>query len=135
MILIYFYNIVSEFYENIYFSNWRPYIAEKNEDKWKKLTLYPTENGIFFLKQCPPPRDTSIPLKHDYIFIKEVDTPNGISYHRGEPYHTRLLVFGEGGMKVTRYKNVILLTYLRSVLIFIKQYSDSMCFSSIFSLK
>ena len=30
MILIYFYNIASEFYENIYFSNWRPYIAEKN---------------------------------------------------------------------------------------------------------
>ena len=26
-------------------------------------------------------------------------------------------------------------TYLRSVLIFIKQYSDSMCFSFIFSLK
>ena len=48
MILIYFYNIVSEFYESIYFSNWRPYIAEKNEDKWKNLTLYLTENGIFF---------------------------------------------------------------------------------------
>ena len=77
------------------FSNWRPYIAEKNEDKWKNLTLYPTENG-FFLKQCSP-RDTSIPLKHDYIFIKEVDTPNGISYHIGERCHTRLLVFGEGG--------------------------------------
>ena len=30
MILIYFYNIVSEFYENIYFSNVRPYIEEKN---------------------------------------------------------------------------------------------------------
>ena len=83
MIFIYFYNIVSEFYENIYFSNWRPYIAEKNWDKWKNLTLYPTENGKVFLKQCSPPRDTGIPLKHDYIFIKEVDTPNGISYHGG----------------------------------------------------
>ena len=30
MILIYFNDIVSEFYENIYFSNLRPYIAEKN---------------------------------------------------------------------------------------------------------
>ena len=48
MILIYFYNIVSEFYENIYFSNWRPSIAEKNWDKWKNLTLHPTENGFFF---------------------------------------------------------------------------------------
>ena len=45
-------------------------------------TLYPTENGIFFFKQCSP-RDTAIPLEHDYIFIKEVNTPNGISYHRG----------------------------------------------------
>ena len=31
MILIYFYNILLEFYENIYFSNWRPYIAEKKD--------------------------------------------------------------------------------------------------------
>ena len=46
-------------------------------------------------KQCSP-RDTSIPFEHDYIFIKEVDTPNGISYHGGERCHTRLLVFGEG---------------------------------------
>ena len=53
----------------------------------------------------------------------------------GGQCHTQLLVLGEGGMKVTRYQNVILLTYLRSVFIFIKQYSDSMCFSSIFSLK
>ena len=103
MILIYFYNIVSEFYENIYFSNWRPYIAEKNLDKWKNLTLYPTENGLVFLNSVPP-CDTGIPLKHDYIFIKEVDTPNGISYHRGERCHTRLFVLGEGGgVKVTRY--------------------------------
>ena len=68
MMLIYFYNIVSE-------------------------TVPP-----------PPPRDTDIPLKHDYIFIKEVDTPNGISYHGGgERCHTRLLELGEGGMEVTRY--------------------------------
>ena len=39
------------------------------------------ENGFFFKNSVP--RDTGIPLKHDYIFIKEVDTPNGISYQRG----------------------------------------------------
>ena len=39
------------------------------------------------------------------------------------------------GMKVTRNLKKILLTYLRSVLIFIKQYTDSMSFSSIFSWK
>ena len=55
MILIYFYNIVSEFYENIYFSNWRPYSAEKNLDKWKNLTLYPTENGTKKNNSAPPP--------------------------------------------------------------------------------
>ena len=49
--------------------------------------------------------------------------------------YTQLLVLWEGGMKVTRYQNIILLTYLYSVLIFFKQYSNSMRFSSIFSLK
>ena len=38
---------------------------------------------------------------------------------------------GDEGDKIS--KNVILLTYLRSVSIFIKQYSDSIRFSSIFS--
>ena len=46
-LVTFFYNYVSEFYENLFFSNWRPYIAAKNEDKWKNLTLYPTENGFF----------------------------------------------------------------------------------------
>ena len=36
----------------------------------------------FFLNSAPP-RDTGIPLEHDYTFIKEVDTPNGNSYHGG----------------------------------------------------
>ena len=41
-------------------------------------------------------------------------------------------IFGTGGrgmgVKVARNIFFLLLTYLRSVLIFIKQYSDSMCF-------
>ena len=72
----------------------------------EEFNIIPNGNG--FSKQCSP-RDTGIPLKHDYISIKEVDTPNGISYQRGGGRcHTRLLVFGEEGVKVTRYKNVIL---------------------------
>ena len=67
----------------------------------EEFNIIPNVKRIFFLKQCSS-RDTSIPLKHDYIFIKEVDTPNWISYHGGG-CHTRLLVFGEGGMDVTRY--------------------------------
>ena len=67
------------------------------------LTLYPTENGILFLNSAPPPRDTGIPLKHDYIFIKEVDTPNGISYHGGNDVIHDFWYLGKGGMKVTRY--------------------------------
>ena len=35
----------------------------------------------------------------------------------------------EGEGEKIFFKNVILLTYVRSVLLFIKQYSDSMCFS------
>ena len=47
----------------------------------EEFNIIPNGKRIFF-KQCSP-RDTGIPLKHDYIFIKEVDTPNGISYHGG----------------------------------------------------
>ena len=81
---------------------------------------------------------------YDFIFIKEVDTTNGVLYlvggwGGGEQCHTRLLVLGEGGLgkgvEVTRNIYFLLLTYLRPVLIFIKQYSNSMCFSSIFSWK
>ena len=79
---------------------------------------YTQRKTEFFIKQCPPPPpDTGIPLKHDYIFIKEVDTPNGISYHGGDDVVHAFWYLGKvGGMKVTRYQNVILLTYLRSVL-------------------
>ena len=86
------------------------------------------------LNHCSPV-DTGIPDLHDFIFIKQVYTTNGDLYRGGGQCHNaRLLVLGEGGMKVKRYQNVILLTYLRSVSLFINQYSDSMCFSSIFSL-
>ena len=84
---------------------------------------------FFFLNHCSP-LDTGIPDEHDFIFIKEVDTRNGACISGGTMPYTTFGTWG-GGMKVTRYENVILLTNLRSVLIFIEQYSDSMCFSSI----
>ena len=51
------------------------------------------------LKKIVFPRDTGIPLKHDYIFIKEVDIPNGISYHgggRGTMSYTTFGTWGRG---------------------------------------
>ena len=41
----------------------------------------------------PPRRDTGFPLKHDYIFIKEVDSPNA----------KRDLVSREGTMSDTTF--------------------------------
>ena len=69
------------------------------------------ENGFFF-KTVPPPRDTGIPLKHDYVFIKEVETPNGISYHSGGGGGGKMsyMTFGTwegGGVKVTRYLKML----------------------------
>ena len=49
---------------------------------------------IFFLNSAPC--DTGIPLKHDYIFIKEVDTPNGISYHGGNDVIHDFWYLGKG---------------------------------------
>ena len=64
------------------------------------------ENGKVFKIIAPPsPVDTGIPDKHDFIFIKGVDTPNRVLYlggGGGGQCNTRLLVLGEGGMKVTR---------------------------------
>ena len=48
-------------------------------------------------KNSVPPCDTGIPLKHDYVFIKEVDTPNGISYHRGNDVIRDFWYLGKGG--------------------------------------
>ena len=50
------------------------------------------------------PLDTAIPDKHDFIFIKEVDTANGVLYCRGEQCHTRHLVIGVGDEKDTKLK-------------------------------
>ena len=50
----------------------------------------------------PTPLDTGIPDKHDFIFLKKVDTTNGVLYlGRGVSYTT----FGNWGrgVKVTRY--------------------------------
>ena len=63
--------------------------------KWKR----------FFFKSLPPPLNTGIPDKHDFIFIKGVDTTNGDLYLWGEGQcHTRLLVLGEGdeGDKISK---------------------------------
>ena len=55
------------------------------------------ENGKVFISLFHP-LDTGIPDKHDFIFIKDVDTTNGDLYlGGGGEYHTRLLVLGEGG--------------------------------------
>ena len=48
----------------------------------EEFNIIPNGKRKSFLKQCSP-RDTAIPLEHDYIFIKKVNTPNGISYHGG----------------------------------------------------
>ena len=60
----------------------------------KEFNIIPNGKRIFF-KQCPPPRDTGIPLKHDYIFIKEVDPPTGISYHGGTMSYTTFGTWGK----------------------------------------
>ena len=65
----------------------------------EEFNLIPNGKLIFFFKTVFL-RDTGIPLEHDYIFIKEVDTPNGISYH--DVIHD-FWYLGKGGMKVTRY--------------------------------
>ena len=39
----------------------------------EEFNIIPNGKRIFF-KQCPPPRDTAIPLEHDYIFITEMLT-------------------------------------------------------------
>ena len=64
----------------------------------EEFNIIPNGKRILFLKQCPPPRDTGIPVKHDYIFIKEVDTPNRISYHGGggTMYYTTFRIWGRG---------------------------------------
>ena len=53
-------------------------------------------NGKRLKKKNSPPRDTGIPLRHDYIFIKEVDTPNGISYHGGNDVVHDFCTWGTG---------------------------------------
>ena len=69
----------------------------------KEFKIIPNGKRYFF-KQCPPhPRDTGIPLKHDYIFIKEVYTPKGSRITGGGTMSYTTVGLGEGGMKVTRY--------------------------------
>ena len=37
------------------------------------FTIIPNGKWKSFLNHCPPPLDTGIPDKHDFILIKEVD--------------------------------------------------------------
>ena len=94
------------------------------------------ENGkVFFLNHCPPPPVTAIPDKHDFIFIKEVHITYGVLHLGGGGVIHNFWYLGKGDEDDTKLFFFLLLTYLRSVLKFIKQYNDSMCFSSIFSWK
>ena len=68
----------------------------------------------------PPPLDTAFPDKHDFIFIKEVDTTNGVLYLGGDVIHDFWYLGKGNGVKVTRNIFFLLLTFLRFVLIFIK---------------
>ena len=64
----------------------------------EEFNIVPNGKRNFFINSAPPPpRDTGIHLKHDYIVIKEVDTPNGISYHRwGTMSYTTFGTWGRG---------------------------------------
>ena len=59
----------------------------------EEFNIFPTENGCFLNSA---PLDTGILLKHDYIFIKEVDAPNGISCHEGTLSYTTFGTWGRG---------------------------------------
>ena len=61
----------------------------------EEFNIIPNGKRNFFLKQCSP-RDTAIPLEHDYVFIKEVDTQNRISYHGGTMSYTTFGIWGRG---------------------------------------
>ena len=54
------------------------------------------ENGKRFLNQYSP-LDTGIPDKHDFIFIKEVDTTNDVLYLRGNNIIHDFRYLGKGG--------------------------------------
>ena len=84
-------------------------------------------NGKQIFVKTVFPRDTGIPFKHDYIFIKEVDKPNGIWYHGGKmPYTTfRTLGRGDEGDKILKCYTFDLFTLSINIH---KQYSDSMRF-------
>ena len=134
MILIYFYNIVSEFYENIYFFLIGDPTLRRKIRINGRIEHY-TQRKTDFVFKTVFPRDTGIPFKNGFIFIKKLTHQTGSHIKRGGHVIHDYCYLGKGRMMMTRYLNVLLLTYLRSVFIFIKQYSDSMCFASIVSLK
>ena len=47
------------------------------------FTIMPNGKWKSVLNYCPPTLDTAFPNKHDFIFIKEVDTTNGVLYLGG----------------------------------------------------
>ena len=83
-ILLEFCSILVKFFKNQHFTEFHSLLKENFEEKSYVLSLYIMENGKVFLNHCPPPLDdTAIPNLHDFIFIKEVDTTNGVLYREG----------------------------------------------------
>ena len=83
-----------------------------------------------FLKSLSPPRYRYSRLAWLYIHKRSWHDKWG-PVSRGSYIIHGFLYLGKGDWRWQDIQNVILFTYLRSTLIFIKQYSDSMCFSSI----
>ena len=65
----------------------------------EEFNIIPNRKQNFFQKTVFPTHDTGIPFKHDYIFIKKVDTPNGISYHGGNDVIHDFWYLGKGGWR------------------------------------
>ena len=78
-------------------------------------------------KTLPPPLDTGIPDKHCFIFIKEVDTTNGVLYLEGGVINDFWYFRKRDEGDTFFYFELFTL----NIYIIIKQYSDYMCFSSI----
>ena len=78
----------------------------------------------------PPPRYRYSGLACLYIHKRSWHSKWG-PVSLGEQCHTWIFVLGGRGDKGEKYLIILLLTYLHTVIIFIIQYSDFMCFSSI----
>ena len=62
----------------------------------EEFNIIPNGKRNFF-KTVSPPRETGIPLKHDYILTHQTGSRITRGGGGGKRCHTRLSVFGEGG--------------------------------------